>query len=106
PGPTLSPFHAAFLVVVSVGVYAVFLSIQTVRHRDYFVHPDTEDAAGAPGALGPGNHESHSAAYHAPLLLAYLVPLVYLAEKLAVPVNYVIEVWHGPAALGGLVVTV
>jgi Ca2+:H+ antiporter len=103
PGPTLSPFHAAFLVIVSVGVYAVFLSIQTVRHRDYFVPPGREDAAGGPGH---GKHESHSAAYHALLLVAYLVPLVYLAEKLAFPVDYVIEVRHGPAALGGLVVAV
>ncbi len=106
PGPTLSPFHAAFLVIMSVGAYAVFLGIQTARHREYFVQPGTEGAAGGPGAHGPGKHEHHSAAYHAPLLVAYLVPLVYLAEKLAVPVDYVIESWHGPAALGGLVVAV
>ena len=44
PGPTLSPFQSVFLIVMSVGLYAVFLSIQTVRHREYFV------SDGAPGA--------------------------------------------------------
>jgi Ca2+:H+ antiporter len=106
PGPTLSAYHAAFLVIVSVVIYGVFLSIQTTRHREYFVQPGAAGAADGPEAPEPGKHETHSAAYHVPLLLAYLVPLVYLAEKLAVPVEHVIDVWHGPAALGGLVVAV
>ncbi|MGH8772343.1 MAG: calcium:proton antiporter, partial [Burkholderiales bacterium] len=37
PGPTLSSFHAVFLSVMSVGLYGVFLAIQNVRHRDYFI---------------------------------------------------------------------
>lgn len=39
PGPTLSPLQSVFPIVMSVGLYDVFLAIQTVRHRDYFVAP-------------------------------------------------------------------
>ena len=37
PGPTLSPLQSTFLILMSVGLYGVFLAIQTLRHRDYFV---------------------------------------------------------------------
>ena len=47
PGPTFSPLHAAFLIVMSVGLYGVFLAIQTARHRDYFLPPaDAGPSAG------------------------------------------------------------
>jgi Ca2+:H+ antiporter len=39
PGPTLSAFHSAFLSIMSIGLYGVFLAIQNVRHRDYFTWP-------------------------------------------------------------------
>ena len=45
PGPTFSPLHSTFLVVMSIGLYGVFLAIQTVRHREYFMPP--------PGARSP-----------------------------------------------------
>src|SRR5262249_38332654 len=44
PGPILSPPQATFLIVMWVGLYGVFLAIQTSRHRDYFLPP------AAPGA--------------------------------------------------------
>jgi Ca2+:H+ antiporter len=101
PGPTLSPFQATFLIVMSVGLYGVFLAIQNVRHRDYFSAPD------APAADAT-HHEAHgevrSVAYHAPLLLAYLLPLVFLSKQEAVPLDYGIRVWHAPPALGGFLV--
>ena len=36
PGPTLSFAQQVFLVIMSVGLYAAFLAIQTGRHRGYF----------------------------------------------------------------------
>lgn len=35
-GPTLSVYQQLFLAAVSVGLYGIFLAIQTGRHRDYF----------------------------------------------------------------------
>jgi Ca2+:H+ antiporter len=104
PGPTFSPLHSAFLIVMSVGLYGVFLAIQTSRHREYFVPPP--GAADGPGAGGHDGHAAHSAAYHAPLLLAYLILVVILAEKVAVPIDYGIHSLNAPPALGGFLVSV
>jgi Ca2+:H+ antiporter len=107
PGPTLSPFQSVFLIVMSVGLYAVFLSIQTVRHREYFV------SDGAPGATQNHSapqtehgHAEHSSRYHGALLLAYALPIVLLAKQIAKPIDYEIHVLRAPAALGGLLVAV
>ncbi len=106
PGPTFSPLHSAFLVVMSVGLYGVFLAIQTSRHRDYFLPPVSAARTGGPEAEPHHGHEVHSVAYHAPLLLAYLAPTVILAEQIAVPIDYGIHVLHAPPSLGGFLVSV
>lgn len=93
-GPTLSFPQGVFLTVASVGLYAVFLAVQTGRHRAFFVDR---------GA----SHEAHqpsggSALRHALLLLAYMAPVVVLTEQMARPIDYFVETLHAPAALGGL----
>jgi Ca2+:H+ antiporter len=40
------------------------------------------------------------------LLVAYMVPAVYLAEQLAVPVDYVIERMGAPDAVGGVAIAI
>jgi Ca2+:H+ antiporter len=40
PGPTFSHSQLAFAGVVSLILYAVFVFVQTVRHRDYFLPAD------------------------------------------------------------------
>jgi Ca2+:H+ antiporter len=37
PGPEFSPGQLAFAAVTSVALYGLFVSVQTVRHRDYFL---------------------------------------------------------------------
>lgn len=100
PGPTLSPAQQIFLVVMSVGIYAAFLRIQTGRHRDYF----------ALGDDGADEAEPHSAAgactFHAILLLAYMAPVAVLAEQMAVPLNYLVETFHMPAPFGGVIIAI
>jgi Ca2+:H+ antiporter len=106
PGPTFSPLHGTFLIIMSVGLYGVFLAIQTARHRDYFLPPADAGPSGGHDAGAHHTPDVHSAAYHVPLLLAYLAPTVYLAEQIAVPIDYGIHVLHAPAGLGGLLVSV
>lgn len=101
-GPTLTGLQSAFLIVMSIGLYGTFLAIQTSRHRGYFA-----DESAGEGTAEPEVH--HGAApgpvpLHALLLLAYLVPVVLLAKKLAMPIDYGIEVMGLPAALGGFIV--
>lgn len=100
PGPTFSTMQAFFLIVMSVALYGVFLAIQNLRHRDYFI---------TPGSSGEG--EAHvegfrSVPFHGALLIAHLLPLVLLAKQLAVPLNYGIHELQAPPALGGLLVAV
>jgi Ca2+:H+ antiporter len=107
PGPTLSSMHSAFLIMMSIGLYGVFLAIQTLRHRDYFVsdHMVTSATTG-PGGKTHAEPEAESAKYHALLLLAYVPFIVLLAKQIAVPIDYGISVLGAPAALGGLLVAV
>lgn len=102
--PTLSATQEKFLVVLSIGLYGIFLAIQTTRHRSFFVAPEQPPA-------GIDRHHDHdlevrSVPFHALLLLAYLFPLTLLAEKLAVPVEYGIDIMGMPQALGGVAVAV
>ena len=98
PGPTLSIAQQMFLVVMSVGLYAAFLAIQTGRHRGYFILDESaEEAAGPAKAARP-------LARHAVLLIAYILPVVFLAEQLAHPIDYLIETLQVPTPLGGVII--
>lgn len=97
PGPTLSAFHEVFLMVMSLALYGVFLAIQTLRHRQYFVTADEEEKAPASPDLRP-------AYYHGSLLVLYIVPIILLSKSIAVPIDYGVSVAGLPAALAGFVV--
>lgn len=99
-GPTLSSRQETFLAIMAIGLYATFLVIQTSRHRGYFIFEGEK----APHEPPPGT--SHPLMAHAALLLAYMVPVAYLAEQLAPPIDQLVEVMHVPAALGGLIIAV
>jgi Ca2+:H+ antiporter len=103
PGPIYSPIQAAFLSVMSVVLYGVFLAMQTSRHRDYFVSPGA--AAGEAEPHSPG-HSVRSIPYHAVMLFAYIVPLVVLSKQIGVPINHAIQVLRAPPELAGLLVSV
>lgn len=107
PGPTFSPLQSTFLIVMSIGLYGVFLAIQNLRHRDYFVLPNSAEAGA--NQQGSGLHdesEFRSVTYHTLLLIAYLLPLVILSKQLAAPIDYGIRVLRAPSAFGGFVVAV
>ena len=103
--PSLTGFQSAFLIVICIALYGTFLAIQTLRHRGYFTDPASQEENGPSSERAEhGALVSHSVPFHALLLLAYLVPVVLLAKKLAVPIDYGIEVLRLPAALGGFIV--
>ena len=100
PGPTLSEPQQVFLVLVTLGLYAAFLAVQTGRHRDYFT-PSSKVVGAAAATTRPP-----PLARHAVLLIAYMIPVVLLAEELAHPVGYLIDTLHAPAPLGGVIIAV
>src|SRR5437870_6781368 len=48
-GPTFSTEQEIFLIVVSLLLYAIFLVIQTMRHRGYFMESEHAGVAASPG---------------------------------------------------------
>jgi Ca2+:H+ antiporter len=107
PGPTFSPLQSTFLIVMSIGLYGAFLAIQNLRHRDYFVLPNSAEAGTNQKVSGLHDEsEFRSVPYHTLLLLVYLLPLVILSKQLAAPIDYGIRVLGAPSAFGGFVVAV
>lgn len=104
PDQSFSPIQAAFLTLISVALYGIFLTIQNGRHREYFRAPSPTAEAKNAKRRWRIVHEVHSAPHHVLLLLAYMVPLVILAEQLAVPIDFTIDVLGAPAALAGLLI--
>lgn len=98
-GPTLSFPQEIFLFVMSVGLYSAFLAIQTGRHRGYFISDGSEDPE-----LPKLPRAAPSLRWHAALLIVYILPVVFLAERLAHPIDYFIETLKAPPALGGVII--
>jgi len=78
PGPTLSPSQLVFAGLVSLILYGVFLFVQTMRHRDYFL---PLDADGADAHIPKPSNVTALASFG--LLLVALVVVVGLAKLLA-----------------------
>lgn len=102
PGPTFSPHQSIFLIVMSLGLYGVFLAIQNLRHRDYFVAPRSKRRTALLRPLEPAG--TTPVWRHTLLLIAYLLPLVILSEHVATPIDYTLRLWNAPHALGGVLV--
>jgi Ca2+:H+ antiporter len=96
-GPTLSGAQELFVASVSVGLYATFLGMQTVRHRGYFMLGETAVEERHPQSPLP-------TWLHTALLAAYLGPLVYLAEQLGEPMDKLLSLGNIPHALGGTLI--
>ncbi|HEX8290023.1 MAG TPA: hypothetical protein VF556_18725 [Pyrinomonadaceae bacterium] len=107
-GPTLSPFQSIFTSLMSIGIYAIFLGVQTSRHREYFISPGdiTEIEHTGEDSQLHGEHEIKSTRHHALFLILYILPLVFLAKELAVPLEHATRVFGAPEVLSGFLVGV
>ncbi len=101
PGPSYAPSQLAFVGVISLVLYLVFVFVQTIRHRDYFVLHAEEDAATEPTAAKPGNA---AAAISAALLLVCLGAVVLGAHDLAPSIEGGIDAAGIPRAVLGIVI--
>lgn len=105
----LSLAQMGYAVVSTLVLYGAFLTMQTVRHREYFITPSGAEVK-VEDADGDAEHHDHldlrSVPFHAIMLLAYMTPIVLLSKNLAVIVDYGIGELGLPAALGGFLVAV
>jgi Ca2+/H+ antiporter len=100
-GPTFSTEQEIFLVVMSALVYGIFLLIQTMRHSQYFMESQ-EVVVRSTSTDHP--LQIRSTAYHAVMLFVYLITVVLLAEKFAIPLDNSIELFGMPQAFGGAII--
>ena len=80
-----------FMVMMSLGL-SRFPRIQTGRHRGYFILDEDERRQPI-----RSRRRARSLA-HAVLLIAYMLLVVFLAEQLAHPIDYLIETLQGAGA--------
>lgn len=98
-GPSYSPVQLAFVAIATLLLYAAFLYIQTVRHRDYFIAP-------------ANHHDWHfepstkRLVVSSALLLLALVAVVLLAKKFAVVVELGRAATGAPPQATGLMVAI
>jgi Ca2+:H+ antiporter len=100
-GPTFSTEQEVFLIAMSLVLYAIFLLIQTMRHRRYFMESkETVVAANSEHHLV----QVYSTGFHAAMLLLYLITVILLAKKFALPLDNSIEHFGLPQAFGGAII--
>ena len=80
PGGQVTSFMAMYLMVVSIALYGVFLGIQTLRHRSYFVQPRAAGVDKEHADDKHGNLVIRPLGYHA-LLPLTMLPIVLLSKK-------------------------
>ncbi len=100
PGPTYTNSQLVFAAVSSLTLWLVFVFIQTVRHRDYFL-PATSPTDESVHAQPPS---AQTAWLSFALLLVALVSVVGFAKMLSPVIENVVNTYQAPKALVGIVI--
>lgn len=106
PGGEVTPLVGIWLVIVSIGLYAAFLWIQTLRHSSFFTQPKALDGPEEICSDHHGNIIIRSISYHAFLLPLTMLPIVLLSKKMALLIDHGISALSGPQALAGFLVAI
>ncbi|TCO46378.1 Ca2+:H+ antiporter [Kribbella antiqua] len=120
PGPQFSTAQLAFAGVTSLVMYGVFVFVQTIRHRDYFLpvlsstpevrrHRDLEDAPAT--VVEEDDDEEHASAPSTKvalislgLLFVCLISVVGLAKTVSPKLESAVESAGAPLAVVGVVI--
>ena len=100
PGGTYSGSQLAFVAVSSAALWAIFIFVQTVRHRDYFI--PVADAANEEVHAEPPTIRATWASFG--WLLVSLVAVVGLAKMLSPTIERAVEAANAPRAVVGIVI--
>jgi len=97
---TYSRGQSLFVAVVSAALWGIFVFVQTIRHRDYFLPQDNHDRP-EEHALPPSRRR---ATLSLVFLIIALVAVVGLAKMLSHPLEEFVEAFHLPRGVVGIVV--
>jgi Ca2+:H+ antiporter len=100
-GPYYNESQLAFVAIVSLLLYLTFVSVQTVRHRDYFLPPQSDEMDEDTHAPPPS---TRLASISAVFLLACLVGVVLLAKALAPAIEQAVADAGAPHAVVGVLI--
>jgi Ca2+:H+ antiporter len=106
-GPVFSPMEAICIGLASVALYGVFLFVQTIRHRDYFLVE--EEGPGGPDDLDDSHladmaPSTRTALISLLLLVLSLAAVVLLAKALSPALERAIDAAGLPKATVGVVI--
>lgn len=102
PGPEFSTAQLTFAAVASLALYGLFVAVQTVRHRSYFLPVDT--------GQGPGGEEhaepptARAALVSLGLLLIALVAVVGDAKAVSPTIERAVAAAGLPQAVVGVII--
>jgi Ca2+:H+ antiporter len=99
PGPEFSPEQLAFAAVGSLALYLLFVFVQTVRHRDYFLPEGAADPE--EHARPPGNR---AAFISLGFLVVALVAVVGLAKIETPAIEDAVDAIGAPPSAVGVVI--
>jgi Ca2+:H+ antiporter len=100
PGPEFSSAQLAFAAVASIALYGLFVVVQTVRHRDYFLPVGGADDPDA-HAPAPTNRQTVQSLV---LLLVALVAVVGLAKTESPAIEDGVDAIGAPHSAVGVVI--
>jgi Ca2+:H+ antiporter len=101
PGPVYSASQLGFVAIVSFLLYATFVAVQTVRHRDYFLPDKTVASDQDIHADPPTNGQT---IFSAIVLLACLGAVVLVAKTLAPTIEAAVTAAGAPHAVVGVII--
>jgi Ca2+:H+ antiporter len=101
PGPDFSPAQLAFAAAAALTLYVLFVFVQTVRHRDYFLPPETAASSPDDHAAPPTNREAVQSLV---LLQVALVAVVGLAKVESPAIEDAVDALDAPPAAVGVVI--
>lgn len=100
PGGTYSGLQLAFVAATSAALWAIFVFVQTVRHRDYFI--PVADAANPEAHAEPPTSRAAWASFG--LLVVSLVAVMGLAKMLSPTIEHAVAAAGAPRAVVGIVI--
>lgn len=100
PGPFYSDKQLIFVAIVSLILYASFVFVQNFQHRDYFIEHQHEGKVD----VEEDRPTRRQTIISSILLLACLGAVVMLAEALAPDLHNLLDTYHLPHTLVGVVI--
>jgi Ca2+:H+ antiporter len=100
PSGTYSTTQLGFVAVSSFALWAIFVFVQTVRHRDYFI--PIADAANLGVHADPPTDRDAWVSFG--LLVASLVAVVGLAKMLSPTIEHAVDLAGAPRAVVGIAI--